>query len=70
MHTALIFKEQSKLKKLVLRDKGLAQPHDSIQYIEGLPLLTIHNFERKRYSCKLRRIIPNYFVRISQLLLS
>jgi hypothetical protein len=37
MHTALIFKEQAKVKGL--REKGLAQPHYSIQHIEGYDLL-------------------------------
>jgi hypothetical protein len=36
-HTALIFKEQAKVKGL--REKGLAQPHYSIQHIEGYDLL-------------------------------
>jgi hypothetical protein len=35
MHTALIFKEQAKVKEPGLREKGLAQPHYSIQNIEG-----------------------------------
>jgi hypothetical protein len=39
MHTALIFKEQAKVKELRLREKGLAQPHYSIQHIEGYDLL-------------------------------
>jgi hypothetical protein len=39
MHTALIFKEQAKVKEPGLREKGLAQPHYSIQYIEGYDLL-------------------------------
>jgi preprotein translocase subunit SecA len=39
MHNALIFKEQEKVKKTGLREKGLAQPHDSIQDIEGYDLL-------------------------------
>jgi hypothetical protein len=39
MHTALIFKEQAKLKGSGLREKGLAQPHYSIQHIEGYDLL-------------------------------
>jgi hypothetical protein len=39
MHTALIFKEQAKVKGLGLREKGLAQPHYSIQHIEGYDLL-------------------------------
>jgi hypothetical protein len=37
MHTALIFKEQTKIKGL--REKGLAQPDYSIQHIEGYDLL-------------------------------
>jgi hypothetical protein len=37
VHTALIFKEQAKVKGL--REKGLAQPHYSIQHIEGYDLL-------------------------------
>jgi hypothetical protein len=39
MHTALIFKEQEKVKELELREKGLAQLHYSIQHIEGYDLL-------------------------------
>jgi hypothetical protein len=39
MHTALIFKEQAKVKESRLREKGLAQPHYSIQHIEGYDLL-------------------------------
>jgi hypothetical protein len=39
MHTALIFKEQAKVKELELREKGFAQPHYSIQHIEGYDLL-------------------------------
>jgi hypothetical protein len=34
MHTALIFKEQAKVKQPGLREKGLDQPHYSIHYIE------------------------------------
>jgi hypothetical protein len=37
MHTALIFKEQAKVKGL--REKGLVQHHYSIQHIEGYDLL-------------------------------
>jgi hypothetical protein len=37
MHTALIFKEQAKVKGS--RKKSLAQPHYSIQRIEGYDLL-------------------------------
>jgi hypothetical protein len=39
MHTALIFKEQEKVKEPGLREKGLAQPHYSIHHIEGYDLL-------------------------------
>jgi hypothetical protein len=39
IHTALIFKEQAKIKEQGLREKGLAQPHYSIQHIEGYDLL-------------------------------
>jgi hypothetical protein len=40
MHTALIFKEQAILKEPGLKEKGLAQPHYSIQHIEGYDLLS------------------------------
>jgi hypothetical protein len=36
MHTALIFKEQAKVKEPGIRKKGLAQPHYSIQHFEGI----------------------------------
>jgi hypothetical protein len=39
MYTALIFKEQAKVKEPELREKCLAQPHYSIQHIEGYDLL-------------------------------
>jgi hypothetical protein len=39
MHTALILKEQSKVKEPGLREKGLAQPYYSIEHIEGYDLL-------------------------------
>jgi hypothetical protein len=39
MHNALIFKEQAKIKEQELIEKGLAQPHYSIQHIEGYDLL-------------------------------
>jgi hypothetical protein len=41
IHTALIFKEQAKVKGL--REKGLAQPHYSIQNIERYDLLCYKN---------------------------
>jgi hypothetical protein len=39
MHTALIFKEQAKVKEQGLKERDLAQPHYSIQHIEGYDLL-------------------------------
>jgi hypothetical protein len=39
MHTALIFKEQAKVKQPGLRENVLAQPHYLIQHIEGYDLL-------------------------------
>jgi hypothetical protein len=39
MHTALIFKEQAKVKEPGLREKCLAKPHYSIQHIEGSDLV-------------------------------
>jgi ubiquitin C-terminal hydrolase len=39
MHTALIFKEQAKVKELGLRGKALAQPHYLIQHVEGYDLV-------------------------------
>jgi hypothetical protein len=35
MDTGLIFKEQAKFKEPGLIEKGLVQPHYSIQHIEG-----------------------------------
>jgi hypothetical protein len=42
MNIAFIFKEEAKVKGL--REKGLAQPHYSIQHIEGYDLL---NYKEK-----------------------
>jgi hypothetical protein len=39
MHTALIFKEQAKIQEQGLREKGLAQPHYSIQHTERYDLI-------------------------------
>jgi hypothetical protein len=41
MNTALIFKEKAKVKGQ--REKGVAQPHYSIQRIEGYDLLCYKN---------------------------
>jgi hypothetical protein len=60
IHTALIFKEQAKVKELELREKGLAQPHYSIQHIEGYDLLCyrnnkqeVHDFFVTKNTCKI-----------------
>jgi hypothetical protein len=50
MHTALIFKEQAKVKEQGFREKGLAQPHYSIQHIEGYDLLCYKNNKQHLYS--------------------
>jgi hypothetical protein len=39
MQTALIFKEQAKVKEPRLREKGLAKSHYSIQHIERYDIL-------------------------------
>jgi hypothetical protein len=39
MQTIVNFKEQGKVKKPGLREKGLAQPHYSIQHVEGYDLI-------------------------------
>jgi hypothetical protein len=40
MHTALIFKEQAKVKRPGLIEKVLTQPYYSIQHIKGYDLLS------------------------------
>jgi hypothetical protein len=50
MHTALIFKEQAKVKQPALREKGLAQPHYSIQHIEGYDLLCYNDNKQDLHS--------------------
>jgi hypothetical protein len=49
MHTALIFKQQAKVKNVELREKGLAQPHYSIQHIEGYDILWYKDNKQKIY---------------------
>jgi hypothetical protein len=39
MHTALIFKEQTRVNGLIDTEMGSSQPHYSIQHIEGYELL-------------------------------
>jgi hypothetical protein len=48
MHTTLIFSEQSKVKGL--SEKGLAQPHYSIQHIEGYDLLCFKDNKQDLHS--------------------
>jgi hypothetical protein len=50
MHTAFIFKEQAKVKQPGLREKGLIQPHYSIQHIEGYDLLCYKYNKQDLYS--------------------
>jgi hypothetical protein len=50
MHTALIFKEQAKVKEPRLRKKGLAQPHFLIKHIEGYDLLCYKDDKQDLYS--------------------
>jgi hypothetical protein len=58
IHSALIFKEQAKVKELGLREKGLAQPYYSIQYIEGYDLLC--NKEKNCIPQSLRQMTKSY----------
>jgi hypothetical protein len=62
MHTALIFKEQAKVKDIGMREKGLAQPHYSIQHIEGYDLLCykekIYIPQSLRYTTKSTVLVP------------
>jgi hypothetical protein len=48
MHTALIFKEQAKVKEPGLREKDLAPPHYSIQHIEMKGMIFFAT--KKRYT--------------------
>jgi hypothetical protein len=50
MHTALIFKEQAKVKEAGLRKKGLAQDHYSIENIEGNDLLCYKDIKQDLHS--------------------
>jgi hypothetical protein len=49
IHAALIFKEQAQVKDTGLREKGLAQPHYSIQHIEGYDLLCYKDSQQDLY---------------------
>jgi hypothetical protein len=50
MHTALIFKEQAKVKEPGFREKGLVQPHYSIQHIEEYDLLVYKDIKQELHS--------------------
>jgi hypothetical protein len=50
MHTALIFKEQAKVKGTRLREMALFQPHYSIQHIEGYDLLCYKDIRQDLHS--------------------
>jgi hypothetical protein len=50
MHTALIFKEQAKVKEPGLRENGLAQPHYSIQHVEMYDLLCYKEYTQDLHS--------------------
>jgi hypothetical protein len=50
MHTALIFKEQAKVKEPGLQANGLAQHHYSIQHIEGYDLLCYKEYKQDLHS--------------------
>jgi hypothetical protein len=60
MYTALIFKEQAKVKKPGLSEKGLAQPHYSIQHIEGYDLLCYKDNKQDLYSSIIEAINNEY----------
>jgi hypothetical protein len=62
MHNDLIFKEQAKVKDTGLIEKGLAQPHYSIQHIEGYDLLCykekIYILQSLRQTTKSTVLVP------------
>jgi hypothetical protein len=60
MYTALIFKEQAKVKEPGLRQKGLAQPHYSIQHIEGYDLLCYKEYKQDLHSSIIEIINKEY----------
>jgi hypothetical protein len=60
MHTALIFKKQAKVKESRLTEKCLAQPHYSIQYIEGYDLLCYKDIMQDLHSLIIETEIKEY----------
>jgi hypothetical protein len=66
MHTALIFKEQAKVKDSTLREKSLAQPHNSIKHIEGYDLLCYKENKQDLHSSIIEIKSTDYFIRDRQ----
>jgi hypothetical protein len=60
MHTALIFKEQEKVKELGLREKGPTQPNYSVQHIEGYDLLCDKYNKEDLHSSIIETTIKDY----------
>jgi hypothetical protein len=60
MHTALIFKEQAKVKETGLRKKGLSQPHYSIQHIEAYGLLCYKEKKQDLHSSIIEKSSKEY----------
>jgi hypothetical protein len=58
MYAALIFKEPAKVKGL--REKGSAQPHYSIQHIEGYDLLCYKDNKQDLHSSIIETINKDY----------
>jgi hypothetical protein len=61
MHTALIFKQQAKIMEAGLRQKSLAQPHYSIQQIEGYEFLCYKDNKQDIHSSIIETSIKEYF---------
>jgi hypothetical protein len=60
MHTALIFKEQAKVKEPGLREKALAQTHYSIQHIEGYDLVCYKDNRQDLHSSIIEKNVKEY----------
>jgi hypothetical protein len=61
MHIGLIFKEQTKVNEPKLIEKGLAQPHYSIQHIEGYDLLCYKEYKKDLHSSIIETSNQEYF---------
>jgi hypothetical protein len=60
MHTALIFKEQAKVKDTGFREKVSAQPHYLIQHIEEYYLLCYKDYQQDLNSSTIETIKKDY----------